>query len=240
LLARFGPTNCEDFDEALSRVCQVGSLRDYQKEFERLGNRVHGWTQKALVGTFIGGLKSEITDGIQMFKPRTLKEAINLTRMRDEQLARTRRFTRPPLLNCISTATSLVNRPIPANATKRLSWDEMQKRRAQGLCFNCNDKFTPGHKCQGLLLLECQPAEYEMEEEELQIADNMGDQAEPEILLYALTSWTSPQTMRVAATIGSQHVMVLIDSGSTHNFLSEKIARLLRLLVVPTKPFVVA
>jgi hypothetical protein len=79
-----------------------------------------------------------------------------------------------------------------------------------------------------------------MEKEELQIADNMGDQAEPEILLYALTSWTSPQTMRVAATIGSQHVMVLIDSGSTHNFLSEKIARLLRLLVVPTKPFVVA
>jgi len=117
----------------------------------------------------------------------------------------------------------------------------MQKRRAQGLCFNCNDKFTPGHKCQGpqLLLLDCQPAEYEMEEEELQITDNMGDQAEPEILLYALTSWTSPQTMRVVATIGCQHVMVLIDSGSTHNCLSEKIARLLRLPVVPTKPFVV-
>jgi hypothetical protein len=241
LLARFGPTDCEDFDEALSRVRQGGSLRDYQKEFERLGNRVHGWTQKALIGTFMGGLKSEIADEIRMFKPRTLKEAISLARMRDEQLARTRRFTRPPLLNRISIATTSVNHPTPANATKRLSWDEMQKRRAQGLCFNCNSKFTPGHKCQGpqLLLLECQPAEYEIEEEEFQISDNMGDQAEPEISLHALTGWTSPQTMRVAATIGSQHVMVLIDSGSTHNFLSEKIARLLRLLVVPMKSFVV-
>jgi hypothetical protein len=33
--------------------------------------------------------------------------------------------------------------------------------------------------------------------------------------------------------------MVLIDSGSTHKFLSEKIARLLRLPVVPTKSFAV-
>uniref|UniRef100_A0A6N2LI86 Alcohol dehydrogenase-like N-terminal domain-containing protein n=1 Tax=Salix viminalis TaxID=40686 RepID=A0A6N2LI86_SALVM len=39
---------------------------------------------------------------------------------------------------------------------KRLSWEEMQKKRAQGLCFNCEEKFTPGHRCKGpqLLLLE--------------------------------------------------------------------------------------
>ena len=84
LLASFGPTECENFDETLSRVRQVGSLREYQKEFERLGNRVQGWTQKALVGTFMGGLKSEIVDGIRMFKPKILKESISLARMKDE------------------------------------------------------------------------------------------------------------------------------------------------------------
>lgn len=42
-------------DEALSKIEQTGSLREYQKEFERLGNQVRGWTQKALVGTFMGG-----------------------------------------------------------------------------------------------------------------------------------------------------------------------------------------
>ena len=42
LLARFGPVDCEDFDEALSKIRQIGSLRDYQKEFERLGNWVDG------------------------------------------------------------------------------------------------------------------------------------------------------------------------------------------------------
>jgi hypothetical protein len=34
LLARFGPTDCEDFDEALSRVRQIGSLQDYQKSLK--------------------------------------------------------------------------------------------------------------------------------------------------------------------------------------------------------------
>lgn len=41
LWARFGPTECEDFDEAISSVRQVGTLRDYQQKFERLGNWVY-------------------------------------------------------------------------------------------------------------------------------------------------------------------------------------------------------
>ncbi|KAJ0040554.1 hypothetical protein Pint_26938 [Pistacia integerrima] len=81
LWAQFGPNECEDFDEALSRVKQVGSLWDYQKEFEKLGNRVQGWTQKALVGTFMDGLKPEIADSIRMLKPKSLKEVISLARM---------------------------------------------------------------------------------------------------------------------------------------------------------------
>ncbi|KAA8520752.1 hypothetical protein F0562_014976 [Nyssa sinensis] len=95
LWARFGPSDCEDFDKALSRIRQVGSLRDYQEEFERLGNRVCGWTQKALIGTFMGGLKTEISDAIRMFKPQMLKEAISLARMKDDQLSQQCKFLRP-------------------------------------------------------------------------------------------------------------------------------------------------
>ena len=78
--SNFGPTNCEDFDESLSKIQQMVSLRDYQKEFERLGNKAHGWTPKALVSTFMRGLKPEIADEIRMFKPKTLKEAISFAK----------------------------------------------------------------------------------------------------------------------------------------------------------------
>lgn len=34
LLARFGPTEYENFDEVLSHIIQRGTLRDYQKEYK--------------------------------------------------------------------------------------------------------------------------------------------------------------------------------------------------------------
>ncbi|RVW35013.1 Retrovirus-related Pol polyprotein from transposon 17.6 [Vitis vinifera] len=242
LWARFGPTECEDFDEALSRVKQMGSLRDYQREFEKLGNRMQGWTQKALVGTFMGGLKSEIADGIRMFKPKSLKEAISLARMRDDQLTRQQRFTRPLQPNCRQPDFSTQMKSKPTPNMKRLTWEEMQKRRAQGLCFNCDDKFTAGHKCRGpqLLLLEGNSIpnkEDDIDEEIEEPAIN--EQTKPEISFHALTGWSTPKTMRITAKIGQHKVVVLIDSGSTHNFISEKVADMLHLPVVPTKPFTV-
>ena len=240
LWARFGPTECEDFDEALSKVKQEGSLREYQKEFERLGNRVHGWPQKALVGTFMGGLKPEIADGIRMFKPKSLKEASSLARMRGEQLNHQKRSTR----SIHQAPADYHSHRTPANyhpptrfkttsPMNRLSWDEMQKRRAQGLCFNCEEKFTPGHRCKGpqLLLLEgcCEYPEGDDIESSLEF--------QPKISLHALSGWTTYKTMRVMAKIGHYEMVVLIDSGSTHNFISEKVANMLQLPVVPTDSF---
>ena len=90
LLVLFGPTEADDFDEALSRICQSGTLREYQREFERLANPVDGWPQKALVGAFMGGLKEDITSEIRMFKPKTLSEAIELARIKDESMNKQR------------------------------------------------------------------------------------------------------------------------------------------------------
>jgi hypothetical protein len=72
ILVHFEPTEYEDYDKALSRVKQNGTLREYQKEFEKLANRVVGWPHKVLIGTFLGGLKAEISLDVRKFKPRTL------------------------------------------------------------------------------------------------------------------------------------------------------------------------
>ena len=68
---------------------------------------------------------------------------------------------------------------------------------------------------------------------------NQEESHKPEITLHALTGWSAPKTMRVAARIGVHDVIILIDSGLTHNFVSERLANLLRLSVVPIETFTV-
>lgn len=47
----------------------------------------------------------------------------------------------------------------------------------------------------------------------------------PEISLHALSGVTTPKTMRVTGVIHGRKLHILIDSGSTHNFVSLKFAR---------------
>ncbi|KAA8546385.1 hypothetical protein F0562_002876 [Nyssa sinensis] len=181
----------------------------------------------------MGGLKPEITDGIRMFKPKSLKEAISLDRMRDEQLNRQKKAIR---LFHRTTTDSLPMKLKSASPMKRLTWDEMQKKRAQGLCFNCDEKFVPGHKCKRpqLLLLEGNYDESETDDEERAYANFRG---ELEISLHAFTGWSTTKTIRISAKVGPRELIVLIDSGSTYNFINVKIAELFQLSVVPTEPF---
>jgi hypothetical protein len=49
----------------------------------------------------------------------------------------------------------------------------------------------------------------------------------PEISLNAITGTPTPKTMRIVGWVKGQQVIVLIDSGSTHNFLDENFAAFL-------------
>lgn len=97
----------------------------------------------------MGGLKTNILDGIRMFKSQTLKDAISFERMKDDQLSRQRTCVHPspPMRAPLALPATGAAPIVPAAPVRRLTWDEMQQRQAQGLCFNCNEHFNAVHRC---------------------------------------------------------------------------------------------
>lgn len=62
------------------------------------------------------------------------------------------------------------------------------------------------------------------DEEPIPDTEVQEDKQEPLISIHALTGVPSYSTMRVRGAIGTRSLHILVDSGSTHNFLDEKLA----------------
>ena len=71
------------------------------------------------MGAFMGGLKMEIAEAVRMFRPRSLKDAISLARMKDDQIQRLQKSPRSIPSNRPSGAVQEQNVNTPY---KQLSW----------------------------------------------------------------------------------------------------------------------
>jgi hypothetical protein len=85
-----------------------------------------------------------------------------------------------------SSPTTTPSPKTTGSQVKKLSWDEMQQMREKGLCFNCNERYTPGHRCAVLLLfiIETEAEDNDSPEGEA-IADEDDDSRNPTISLHA-------------------------------------------------------
>lgn len=109
-----------------------------------------------------------------------------------------------------------------------LSQEEMNDRRSKGLCYFCDEKYSfahaQQHKKSQLYTVDGNKEEL-LEEEEIVQTEGEGEIAQ--ISVNAIAGITDYTTMKVKGTHGKKIIYVLIDSGSTHNFIDVKIANLL-------------
>lgn len=122
---------------------------------------------------------------------------------------------------------------------KKLTASELKVRREKGLCYYCDEKYNPSHKCKFACLLlvgheeidellqDAEPVEDSTATEEANQMNNM--EVTPEIRINALASQFHPSTLRVTGRCAGKEVRILVDNSSNNNFINSRVAEKLKL-----------
>ncbi|XP_056850923.1 uncharacterized protein LOC108825184 [Raphanus sativus] len=214
---------------------------------------------------FLTNMNQHLALHVRQFKVSTVPEAAKIAKLHELSLSHMpTKTSRPPFnssqrsnysqpnksQNHNSTSPTTTanpnNKPLIANAPQKwLSFDEMQERKRKGLCMFCEEPFTPGHhlkhKRAEFLFLDLD-AETEFDDEialveqirETTISDD--DDKVPTISVHALNGAPTFNCMRLVRKYEKRKLHILIDPGSTHNFLDIQMAKGLGCSLTPIKP----
>ncbi|XP_012851409.1 PREDICTED: uncharacterized protein LOC105971108 [Erythranthe guttata] len=238
ILLRFGHGNYEDPNESMCRLRQKGGFKEFLGEFEKLMNCLPDWPEEALMGAFMAGLREDIARDVRLFKPKDLQTAMELAKRKDEQLqfgkrsAGQTRTVNSINLKFVNPNPATTARQLVADGAKRLTWEELQRRREQNLCYHCDKKFVRGHQCKKAQALIIE-AEDQGDEEGVDFDEQQ------QISLHAIGGESGKKAMRVSGKLENSPVEMLADNGSSLNILNSELAQRLRLKVKPIKPFLV-
>lgn len=150
LTERFGSLAFEDKLEDLSRLQQTGTVAEYMAKFEGLLNEVEGQSEEALITFFICGLKPENKSQLKIARPVTLRKALATAKVYESNRGG------KPWKHFTAKTEPLLKTPPADGITvpivrRTLIIEERHERTAKGLCFNCDEQYSPGHRCKGRL-----------------------------------------------------------------------------------------
>lgn len=114
--------------------------------------------------------------------------------------------------------------PPTRGGIKMFTSKEIEDKRAKGICFRCDEKYTPGHKCKRhhLFMMEIEDDEPPIEADS---PPNIAVEEQPLVSLHAMTNSLGDSTIHLEGQVGSRRLHILIDNGNTHNFLDLNTAK---------------
>jgi hypothetical protein len=229
MIAHYEDTRSNTLSSQLINLKQKGSVTEHIEKFQRLNIKVTDILDEHLIDVFIGTLKDHIQHEVHLWEPKSLENAFKVERnVESKNMAMATRRTNPNIYR-------------ENNAPSRLTPQQLEERKAKGLCFNCDSKYSKGHKCGENKLFYIDYEEEEEQEQEPYQDENVEaisfEEFTPTILCNALARISTPQTLNIKRYIKKKKVTVLIDSSSTHNFIHYKLAKDLNCFVYPTPEF---
>jgi hypothetical protein len=216
----------------LTKLKQSGTVEDFIAAFERLDFRTEGMSDAFFRECFISGLKDEICAHVLMAQPQSWVDATKIDK--EAQQVVSSQNQKPSFIPRTKPVT-----PTPPSTPlkiQKLTRAEMVERQLKGLCYNCDDKYFPGHKCKEqniFMAISEDVSEDDVEAPLVSVSPEPTDMTPPSdppeveliISLNALTGFSAPQTLKLIGYIKHRKVIILVDSGSTHNFIHRHIPK---------------
>lgn len=216
----------------LARLPFTSTVDAYMEAFQARAAHAGRLSPGQKAKLFTGGLPDHIRVDVELHDPQDLQRAMHLARAYERRNAPTQlALPAPPRRRPAGSTPALTGPAGPTSSSgssstqaprafKRLTPEEMAKRRKQGLCYNCDEPYVRGHKCARLFFLEA--ADYIVEEpndhddaDTPPAADPPFDPDKPLISLSAITGIRSEETMQLRVRVGPHELTALLDSGST-------------------------
>jgi len=231
--------DCDDPMAELKHLQETDGIIDYHQKFELIKTRVN-LSEEYLVSVYLAGLRTDTQMHVRMFQPQTVRHCLFLGKTYEK--AHLKKPANTTWSTNRSAPTGGYNKyqkegesktdhygnkgnfkPV-SQQPKKMSQQEMSDRRSKGLCYFCDEKYTPEHylvhKKTQLFRMDVDE-EFEDAREELV---NDDDEHMPQISVNAVSGIAGYKTMRVKGTYDKKIIFILIDSGSTHNFLDPNTA----------------
>ncbi|KAJ1441670.1 Aspartic peptidase domain superfamily [Sesbania bispinosa] len=117
---------------------------------------------------------------------------------------------------------------------------EMLLRREKGLCYTCDENFSPNHRCPNKQYLWLHMKEEDIVDLDTEPSDQVSEPQnnatqEHHLSYNALNGSSGRGTMKFQGVINGMTVQVLLDGGSSDNFLQPRLAHCLKLPVEPIR-----
>ncbi|XP_026428528.1 uncharacterized protein LOC113324426 [Papaver somniferum] len=211
----------ENFIGSFNKLVQINSVEEYFEEFESLKALMlannPSLSEHYFIISFISGLKEELQNYVAMFYPKSLSIAFSLARMEEQKCHSVAAKNVYPY----NSKVVLTNTIKPASTTpiiKRLTQEQMRLRRDKGLCYNCNEIYSLGHKCKGkhqLFMVQTESSDIQdidVEDEVFEEAVESPVDFDMEISLHALTGTTTAAKLKCKVEHTS-HMLVTVVNG---------------------------
>ncbi|XP_040372985.1 uncharacterized protein LOC121052317 [Rosa chinensis] len=172
LMREFGSHSRADYQSALIRLNQTGSVSEYKSQFNKNARRAPGFSDDILLACFLGGLKEDIKVDVRAMRPTSLYQAYELAMIFEERHADHRNARsnvqrshfptyslqqRNPVASGRNLQTSSLRPTVAqsaihntqASTTSDRKWtqNDYYEKRARGLCFFCDEPYKGGHVC---------------------------------------------------------------------------------------------